>query len=458
MPKDDESQTITRWGKQYGDVVRVSLLGRNVIFLNSLKAANDLLDKRSSNYSDRPELSLVTQSMGMDWNFGLMPYGNLWRRLRKVFTSKLGIRKAFVNYAEVQQGVMGQLLRRLEHSPEDFLDHLRLHIEQLMMKAVYGLHAESSEDHRVQNVHNFLEAFSDAARPVAYLVSSLPIIKHIPSLWPGVIYKRSTAEMNTMIKDMLEVPFADAKALIADGNNASSYVSDLLEGQEPEEDVKKTAAIVMGGGFETTLATATAFILAMVKYPEVQQKAQDEIDKVIGQNRLPTFEDRDSLPYVYAIFKETLRWHTVAPQGLPHESKEDDVYNGFSIPAKSTVMANIWGILHDPDVYPDPMDFKPERYFSSDGKLDFSANDPARVVFGFGRRICAGMFFAENSLWIIIAQILATMKISHAYDKEGREISVELKPMAGVVSQPSPFKCTIVPRSEQAMRLIAAKE
>lgn len=98
----------------------------------------------------------------------------------------------------------------------------------------------------------------------------------------------------------------------------------------------------------------------MVNYPEVQQKAQEEIDRVVGQNRLPTFEDRDSLPYVFAVFKETLRWHNVAPLGnlidfvffstelnvscvgLAHLLKEDDVYNGFLLPAKSTVMANIW--------------------------------------------------------------------------------------------------------------------
>lgn len=391
----------------------------------------------------------------MDWNFALMSYGNTWRRLRKVFASKLGIRKAFVNYGSIQERITGRLLCRLAQSPEDFLKHLRLHVEQLLFEAVYGLHVATSEDKHVQNVHDVLDTFSEAARPVVYLVESIPIIKHIPSLW---LYKRSAAQMRTIVKEMLEAPFTDAKNHMSQIGHQGSYVSDLLEEQEPEEDIKKTAAVVMGGGFDTTIASVTAFILAMIIYPEVQQKAQEEIDRVVGRHRMPTFEDRAALPYVFAVFKETLRWHTVAPQGLPHMLKEDNIYNGVLIPAGSTIIANIWGMLHDHDVYPDPMSFKPERYFSADGKLDLSSNDPAQCAFGFGRRVCAGMFLAENSLWVLIARILSTMKISHAYDSQGRKIDVELKPSTGVVSQPSPFRCSIVPRSEQAMRLIAAKE
>lgn len=80
----------------------------------------------------------------------------------------------------------------------------------------------------------------------------------------------------------------------------------------------------------------------MILHPGVQKKAQEEIDKVIGHDRLPSFSDRDSLPYIDAIVKEVLRWHPVAPMGLPHVTTEDDMYLGYFIPKGAMLLANIW--------------------------------------------------------------------------------------------------------------------
>lgn len=123
----------------------------------------------------------------------------------------------------------------------------------------------------------------------------------------------------------------------------------------------------------------------MVLYPDVQHKAQAEIDAVVGPHRLPNFSDRQSLPYITAVMKEVTRWHSAAPLGLPHFINVDDEYNGYHIPKGSIVLGNTWGILHDPRTYAEPMEFKPERYFV-DGKLDYSSNDPGRFSFGYGRR------------------------------------------------------------------------
>ena len=85
-----------------------------------------------------------------------------------------------------------------------------------------------------------------------------------------------------------------------------------------------------------------AFFLAMALYPEVQKKAQQELDAVVGSERLPDFSDRPSLPYVNAIVKELLRWHPATPMGVPHRTLADDEYNGYIIPAGATVFVNIW--------------------------------------------------------------------------------------------------------------------
>jgi len=458
MPLKDDRLVLTQWGKQYGDLVMVTLLGgRKVIYLNSAKAALDLFEKQSRIYSDRPDYPLISTTVGTDWNFAFSPYGEDWRRQRKTFVSRFGIKKA-LDYLELQESMTKQVLRRLLQTPDDFYNHLQLHAGQLIMKVVYNIDVESGKDKYIQNILEVFEVLSEASRPISYLIDSIPIVKHISYFWPGVLGKRGVPRMRKDVETMLNVPFAFVRAHMTQGTYEPSYVSDLLEHQEAEglddEFIMKSAAVAYGAGAETSASSTAAFVLAMMNFPEVQAKGQAEIDKVIGGNRLPTFSDRESLPYVLAIYKETLRWHTVVPQGVPRLLREDDVYNGYLLPAGSTIVSNTWGILHDPAVYPDPVAFKPEHYFTVDGKLDFSSNDPEKFAFGYGRRICAGMHFAENSLWIFIAQTLATMNISHKLDEQGRKIEAHLEPTPGLVSHPAPFQCTIVPRSEKALKLI----
>ena len=117
-----------------------------------------------------------------------------------------------------------------------------------------------------------------------------------------------------------------------------------------------------------TVSSMACFFLAMALFPEVQRKAKEEIDRVVGTDRLPTFADRAQLPYVDAVVKETLRWHPVAPMGLPHQTSDDDIYNGMFIPKGSMMMPNIWGFMHDPNTFHDPMTYKPERFLGVDGR------------------------------------------------------------------------------------------
>ncbi|TFY78585.1 hypothetical protein EWM64_g5427 [Hericium alpestre] len=185
----------------------------------------------------------------------------------------------------------------------------------------------------------------------------------------------------------------------------------------------------------------------MTLHPEVQKKAQDELETVIGSDRLPTFSDQGSLPYVDALMKEVLRWRIVAPLGVAHRVTTDDAYNGYFIPAGSILIPNIHAMSYDDTVFVDPDTFDPEHF------LDKSIPYPD-IAFGFGRRICPGRFLALSSMWITIASILATFNISKAKDENGNEIEPVDSYTSGMVSYPIPFKCEIKPRSTVAEALI----
>jgi cytochrome P450 len=151
-------------------------------------------------------------------------------------------------------------------------------------------------------------------------------------------------------------------------------------------------------------------MLAMVHYPEVQKKAQAEIDEVVGRDRMPTFEDRQNLPYLRAMVREVLRWRPPGPLGVPHKSSADDWYEGYFIPKGSVVITNVWAMNRDPAVFPDFDEFRPER-FLDESAIPKDTHGQGHVTFGAGRRICVGMNVANNALFIDMASLLWAINI-----------------------------------------------
>jgi len=207
--------------------------------------------------------------------------------------------------------------------------------------------------------------------------------------------------------------------------------------------IKETAAVIHTAGADSVYSIVQSFVLAMSLYPEAQMKAHAEIDRVVGEDADTQLmlEFRPKLAYIECVFLETLRWARSVPLGLAHELRQDDIYNDMFLPAKSVVIANIWGISRDEQLYEKPDEFLPERF--EKGKIQ----DPRAFIFGFGRRACAGKGLAEELVWIAIASILASMNISKAIDCDGKEIVPRVEYTSGLICNPRPFVCSIQPRS-----------
>lgn len=171
-----------------------------------------------------------------------------------------------------------------------------------------------------------------------------------------------------------------------------------------------------------TVSVVQTFVLVMALYPEIQRQAQAEIDRVIGPSRLPKMADREDLQYVAATIKETLRWGTVSPLALPRSAAREDVVMGYRIPKGCLVFTNIWGMLHDESVYPDPEKFDPSRFVG-----EKQQPDPRELAFGRGRRVCPGQYIAEASVFIQVASLLATFDIRRGFD----DANLQCKPDIG---------------------------
>ncbi|KAI0736555.1 cytochrome P450 [Fomitopsis betulina] len=155
-------------------------------------------------------------------------------------------------------------------------------------------------------------------------------------------------------------------------------------------------------------------------HPDIQRKAQTEIDSVVGNARPPTFSDRKHLPCLDTVLEEINRINPVGPPGLPHKVRQEDYYKSHRIPAGATIPTNVWAILHDPAIYPDPGRVDPERYLQL--REDSVNPGPRLFAFGFGRRACTGQMLAEDTLFITAANVLTQYDFSDAVSLDGSEI------------------------------------
>ncbi|KAI0357497.1 cytochrome P450 [Trametes cingulata] len=423
----------------YGDLVHLKVLGMRMVVLNSPRAIFGMLEKRSAITSDRQQFH-VTPLTGQDFNFSLFPYGNAWRVHRRAFWQGF-YPKAIGRYLPIQRDVARQFLRMLLDDPQQYREHIRYTFSATVFKVLYGITVTESEDKRIVLFRTVLESF-DAFTPGRFAVSFFPILKHLPEWVPGAGFQKILAHYRSAAHRAKDEYFAEAKEIMKQGNTPVCVVSDLIErstedgsalSSEDEDTIKNVALTAFEGGSDTTFSTLQSFFLAMSLYPDVQKRAQEELDAVVGPNRLPDHGDRDALPYVNALIKESLRWMNVLPLSLPHVTTEDQEFDGYFIPSGTIVVANTWACLHDPEVYPEPERFNPDRFLRA-GKLAQDVPDPEAFAFGYGRRICPGRHFAEGSLFINIAMVLHVFNIEPPLDHDGRPIVVEPRMCDGLMS------------------------
>lgn len=283
-------------------------------------------------------------------------------------------------------------------------------------------------------------------------------MQYLPDWVPGTGFKSIARQMKEQLNTTAEKPYEFVKQQIKAGTQKTSFLSQAIQdiGIDAEKEAihKWSAASMYLGGADTTVSALMTFFLAMMLFPDIQIKAQEELDRVLG-GKLAVSSDRDRLPYIWAIVLETHRWHPVAPMALPHAATKEDVIRGYRIPKGSLLLPNNWWFTHDPAVYPEPMEFRPERFLETVQKAE---PDPRTWTFGYGRRACPGRYVADNALFVTIAQSLAVFKIQKPVDANGTVIEPELKFEPGVVSHPIPYKASITPRSKEHAQIIKEAE
>ena len=274
-----------------------------------------------------------------------MQYGPRWRSIRKHSHTLLNL-NASINYQPIQDFESKVLLKQLMQDPNDFMSINRRYSASVIMLVTYGYRIPSWDDPLIKRIYDLLERFTRNTAPGAWAIDSFPALASLPQWLFGNwrTHGQKLHEQDSKVYlDLWNKLKKDTDAGVAKDCFTKTF---YLNGPEKSGIDDLAAAYTCGGlveaGSETTGSTLNNFVLSMVLFPEAQKKAREELDRVVGKDRLPTWEDEENLPYVRSVIKEVLRWRPVNKFGMPHATSEDDWYEGWFIPKGSVVVLNWW--------------------------------------------------------------------------------------------------------------------
>ncbi|KAK0223999.1 cytochrome P450 [Armillaria fumosa] len=437
-----------------GDIVGLKVAGHSIIVLNSRSAVLDLLGGRGAVYSDRPSMPFFRDLVGLDWVLPLLHYGREMHLQRRMIDRAINTEFSRHFYGMIAQEAR-ILALRLVANPQEFDKFFLRMTGRTLLRFTLGNQTDQDREKTMEMADAFEEGLSLGTSVAGtHLIDLIPSLASLPLALFGSKTKSAVLHLRESTQILLNNPYEMKKQDMASRCLQWRRVSVHIQHRRTVCPRISPCSAFLSNKINKWTGTETlkVFVLAMVRYPDVQRKAQALIDAVIGRKGLPTLDDRSSLPYIEAILKETLRWKPVSPLAFPHRTIADDVYKGYFIPKGSTVLPNSWQCLQDAGDYPDPEDFLPERFCDSTGSVLLNdVPEPRQFAFGYGRRVCPGRSFAENILWMNIATLLSVFDIRGPDGQKEPRIFSHMGLM-----KPEPFECLFVPRSEDRLNQLLA--
>ncbi|KAL5363813.1 cytochrome P450 [Aspergillus floccosus] len=418
IPRKGSYLKFTEWAKQYGGLYSLKLGTATAVTITDRRVIKELVDKRN--------------------HLLVMQYGQQWRSFRRIIHQHFMESMVEKHLLEVQNAEAVQMLRDMCVRPDQHMLHPKRFSNSIIMSLVLGLRTPSVDTPHMTRLYDMMLMEPGATPPV----DIYPLFHYIPQKLLGNWRSRSQdvgAEMNDLYASVLDHVQKRRKLK----GHQESLMDTLLD-QEGKFNLNChqlyfLGGVLMEGGSDTTSSLILAFIHAMTKWGHVLQKAQREIDSVIGEDRTPVWSNYAQLPYVATIVKEAQRWRPVVPLAFPHAAAEAT----SSIPKDATV---IIPDIFDPDHYKGQTTLAPELAAAA----DYENRD--HYGYGSGRRICPGIHLAERNLFLAIAKLIWAFSIEPSLDEHGQPIEYDFSPgtgySEGFLVCVKDFPCMIKPRSE----------
>ncbi|KAL2138150.1 hypothetical protein VTI28DRAFT_7374 [Corynascus sepedonium] len=459
--------------KKYKTPLITFWIGRNpTVWINDAWCAHEILEKKAQIYTSRPRMVVFGELGSGQSNLVTMRIRNQqerdhWRIHRKLMHVGVGV-QSVRGYRDIQNNESKIVAYDFLREPKEYVKHLERYATSVVSIIAFGRRVASYNDPIITEVIALMQLAADLNVPgksFPMLLETFPFLAKFPRFMPWFKGLGTRSQKGghyffyTLAEEAIEQ--YDQKSPSEQASMPTPYVKTLFDEAKkynlPVAELSGLTGNLFGAGADTSSSTLVTFVLACCAFPDAMRKAQDEIDRVIGPNQSPHWDDSPRLPYINAFVKEVLRWRSVAIiGGQPHSPTQDDTYNGWLIPAETWVQGNVWAIHHHEREFPDPDRFYPERYLEGNDHRRPFPGDRGYMTFGWGRRVCSGQALAEQGTWITVARLLWGFDIRKAKDpRTGKEIDVDIFAFTnGLNMRPQPFPCEIVPRSEEIREAI----
>ncbi|KIW99583.1 uncharacterized protein Z518_11322 [Rhinocladiella mackenziei CBS 650.93] len=412
VPKWHQGPWAMELANKYGEMYTCKLGAHTWVFLNSSRVVNDLLERRSAIYSSRPPFPMASTLMSDDCRIVLQPYGDAWRQTRKIMHGILN-RQNLPTYAPFQELESQVLLYDYLHVPEKWYAANQRFSNAVIMSVIFGKRMQL-EDPNITALFESAADFAEALQPGAWIVDGFPWLAKLPTFLQW--WRRAGLAMRKKTLDCYQNEVTNLERRMASGVARECFATKFLRDPASKKLSHNMRLVTLGSmveaGSDTTRMILSMIIAAAATDPRWVAEAQKQLDHVCGSNaeRLPSFSDKNELPYITATIKEALRWRPVSELGPPILLIQDDEYEGYRFPAGTLFTFNTWNLHLSPDEHKDPHRFWPDRYLNMGKDL----SDPLRGHYGFGpgRRACAGYHIGDTNLWIAAARLLYCFNFS----------------------------------------------
>ncbi|XP_043847615.1 cytochrome P450 2A13-like isoform X3 [Dromiciops gliroides] len=433
-------------GEKYGPVFTVHLGCRIVVVLTGYEAVKEALVDQAEEFSGRGEQAIFSWICG---DFGVaFSNGERSRQLRRFSITTLrdfGMgKKGIEERIQEEAGFLVEAIRATKGALIDPTFMLTCTFANVICSIIFGDRFEYEDKQLLSMLQMMKGSLQFTATSMGQLYEMFSgVMKHLPGP-----QQQAFKELKGLEAFITEKVRQNQATL--DPNSPRNFIDSFLIKMQEEKENPNTEFFMKNlimttlnlffAGTETVGRTLSFGFLLLMKHPEVEAKIHEEIDQVIGRNRLPKFEDKAKMPYTDAVIHEIQRFGNLNPTGMARRVTKDTRFRGYLLPKGTDIYPMLGSVLNDPNFFTCPEAFNPQHFLDEKGQ--FKKND-AFIPFSIGKRHCFGEGLAKMELFLSLTTILQNFHIQSPLPKEAIDISPL---MVGFVNIPRSYTISFLPR------------
>ncbi|XP_059584687.1 cytochrome P450 2K6-like isoform X2 [Alligator mississippiensis] len=437
--------TLHKLSKTYGPVFSIQMGLKKMVVLSGYKTVKEALMNQADAFAERAEVPIfeeLTRGYGITF-----AHGENWKAMRRFALSTLrdfGMGKRAIEDRIVEEcEYLTERLESYKGKPFETSTIVNGAVANIIVSILIGERFDYEDPRFIRLITLINETVRLVGSPSISIYNICPALGFLLKAYKTITQNRDefyAFAQATFMKHLKKLDKNDQRSLIDVFLIKQQEEKNVTKKYFHNDNLKNLVFNLFVAGMETTSTTLRWGLFLMMKYPKIQQKVHDEIDRVVGSNP-PRIEHRAKMPYTDAVIHEMQRFANISPLNLPHATTMDVTFKGYFIPKGTYIIPFLGSVLRDISQWEKPDDFYPEHFLDSEGKF---VKKEAFMPFSAGRRMCAGETLAKMELFLFFTSLLQRFTFHPAPGISPSDL--DLTPAVGVITPPMPHKVCAVPR------------